>query len=145
MCPPQITSMRARPRRENRPKSACSFPSIMSSSSSKKIWSNIKDSSRNLASRAKEPFTRSKSRPPLRAPTAVPDHSSVGPTQGGSYEGVSWICCSSNSLIVGLGAPPTNIANAASEGDYSPLPSTVAANRSDRTHSDSARMGWMAS
>ncbi len=127
--------------RGNRPKPACSFPSTMSSTSSKKTLSNFKDRSRNLASKVKESFTRSG--PPSRAP--VPDHSSVGPTQGGNDEGVSWICCSNNPLIVGLGAPPINVANAASQGDCSPLPSTPAANRSDRTHRDSARMGWMAS
>ena len=129
-------------RRENRPKSACSFPSTISSTSSKKM-SNFKDRLRNLASKVKGSSTRS--RLPSRAPTPVPDHSSVGPTQVGNDEGVSWICCSNNPLIIGLGAPPTSVANAANEGDCSHLPSTPAANRSDRTHRGSARMGWMAS
>ncbi len=141
---PDYVHARLRPcrnwsQRKNRPKSACSFPPTMSSTSSKKKSSNFKDRSRNLASKVKESFTRS--RPPSRAPTSVPDHSSVAPTQGGNNEGVSWICCFNNALIVGLGASSTNVA----EGDCSPLPSTPAANRSNRSHSDFARMGWMAS
>jgi hypothetical protein len=42
---------------------------------------------------------------------------------------VSWIFCFNNALIVGLGAPPTNVVI------VHPFPSTPAANRSDRIHS----------
>ncbi len=69
--------------------SSCSFSSTMSSTSSKKMSSNFKDLSRKLVSKVKEPFTRSTSRLPSSAPPPVPDHSSVGPTQGGNDEGVS--------------------------------------------------------
>jgi len=81
--------------------------------------SNFKDLPRNLVSKVKKPFTRS--RLPSRAPAPVPDGSPVGPTQGGNDEGVSWISCSSNALIVGLGGPPTANAASTSEGDCSPL------------------------
>ncbi len=79
---------------------------MSSTSSSREKSFDLKDRWRKSKLEVKELFTRAKSGPPSRAPTAVPDHSSVGPTQGGNDEGVSWICCSNNPLIVGLGAPP---------------------------------------
>src|SRR5260370_10041168 len=77
-------------------KAACSFPSTVSSTSTKKMSPNFKD----LVSKVKKPFTRS--RLPSRAPTPVTDNPPVDPTQGGNDEAVFSTSCSSNALIVGL-------------------------------------------
>jgi hypothetical protein len=86
------------------------------------MLSGVKGRSRNLASKVKGIFTRS--RPPSRAPS--PNDPPVDTTQGGNDEGVSWICCSSNALIVRLGTLLTSVAEPDGEGDCSPLPSTPA-------------------
>src|SRR5258708_13306181 len=66
ICPPQITSMRTRSRRENRPKSACSFLSTMSSTPSSKEKSlDLKDSFGKLKLKGQELIPRSS--PPSRS------------------------------------------------------------------------------